>query len=176
MLRRKNNPESERDVLLNKAVKFLNKNKYTFVERLGSGSYGDVIAIQKKYSEVIAAKIMHKKYTSPGEIYLWPCLKHPNVLPLLEKMHHKDIDIFLMPAMFDSLYNVSKNPGFRNSSKLFERTIGWMKDMFTGLEYIHGYGVCHMDIKMDNILISSDLRAIISDFSGIAETKEPINR
>lgn len=124
-----------------------------------------------------AAKIIHKKkFTSPGECYLWTCLRHPNVLPLLDKFHYKEVDIFIMPLMTDSLYKVLRNPDFRNSPNLFEKTVDWIQDVTTGLEYMHGYGVCHLDLKVDNILISSELRAVICDFSGIAETKKPVKR
>lgn len=173
MYRKKNN---ERTELLAKAVRFLKNKGYTFIKGLGAGTYGDVIALRNKNSEMIAAKVQHKAYTAPGEIYLWPCLRHPNVLPLLGKMHHKDLDIFVMPLMPNTLCDVLKDANFRNNTRFFDMTIGWIKDMVTGLEYLHAYGVCHMDIKEENILISSDLTAVLADFSGIAETKEPIKR
>lgn len=169
--------EYDKDVIQEKSIKFLKKKNYTFVKEIGSGVYGNVIAIkQKKDSQIMAAKLIHKKLTSPGEFYLWPCLRHPNVLPLLNRMHCKDVDIFVMPLLSDSLYKVLKNQEFRNSPNLFEMTVGWMRDIMSGLEYIHGYGVCHMDLKVDNILISSEMRAVICDFSGISETKAPVNR
>lgn len=176
MFKRKNKLQFDRNILVKNAIKFLQKKDYTFVKRLGSGSFGDVIAIQKKGSEVMAAKIMHKSYTAQGELYLWPCLKHPNVLPLVDRLYNKNTDIFVMPLMHDSLYDVLDDADFRNSPKLLDMTIDWMRDMISGLEYMHGYGVCHMDLKADNIMISKNLRAVISDFSGIAETKEPLNR
>jgi len=39
-----------------------------------------------------------------------------------------------------------------------------MADMARGLEYAHGMGVWHRDIKPDNVLVTSDGRAVISDF------------
>lgn len=177
IFKRKNKCEYDRDYMQKQAKKFLKKKNYTFVKEIGSGGFGTVIAIQRKSdSKIIAAKVQHKTYTSPGELYLWPCLRHPNVLPLLDTMHYKNMDIFLMPLLSDCLYNVLSNPDFRNSPKLFEMTIIWMKDLMTALEYMHGYGACHLDVKPDNILITSDLRAVICDFSGIAETKAPVNK
>lgn len=176
MYKKKHNLEYERTQLRKKAVKYLKTIGYTFIKNLGSGTYGDVIAFRNADSEMIAAKVQHKAYTAPGEMYLWPCLRHPNVLPLLGRMHHKILDIFVMPLMPYTLCDILKDSNFRNNTKLFEMTTGWMKDMVTGLEYLHAYGVCHMDIKEENILISSDLTAVIADFSGIAETKEPVRR
>ena len=86
--RNRNNPfESyDRNKIKNTAAKFFTKNDYMFVRELGSGSYGDVIAVKKATEEkVIAAKIIHKDHAAPGEIYLWPCFRHPNVLPLLKR-------------------------------------------------------------------------------------------
>lgn len=167
----------DREYIQEKAGKFLKMKGYVLLKDLGSGSYGDVIGIQKKSnSKIIAAKIMHRNITSPGEIYLWPCLRHPNVLPLLQRMHYKNVDIFLMPMLDNCLYDVLKDPKIRTSLELFQTTTGWLRDIMTGLEYLHEYGVCHLDLTVKNILISSDSKGVICDFSGIAETKQLVNR
>ena len=159
------------------AAKYFTKNNYIFVEMLGSGSFGEVFAVKKTSDEkLVAAKIMHKHHTAPGEVYLWPCLRHPNVLPLQKRICYKNVDIFFMPHYPLSLFKALKSPKYRRSPEFFEMTLGWLKDMMTGLEYLHEYGVCHLDIKVDNILITSESRAVICDFCGIAETKQLVNR
>ena len=73
-----------------KTIKFLKKKNYCFIEDIGSGAFGDVIAIKRKTErKLFAAKIVHKDYVSPGERYLWPCLKPPNILSLLRVIHIK---------------------------------------------------------------------------------------
>ena len=159
------------------AIKFFVKNNYTFVKVLGTGGFGDVVAVKKESDEkIIAAKIIHKSRTSPGEVYLWPCLRHPNVLPQQKRFCYKNIDIFFMPYYPASLFKVLQSPNFRYRPERFEMMVGFIKDLMTGLEYLHEYGVCHLDLKADNILITSEWRAVICDFSGIAETKQLVNR
>ena len=159
------------------AVKFFIKNNYAIVKDIGSGGFGDVVAVKKESDKkIVAAKIMHKKRTSPGEVYLWPSLRHPNVLPLHKRVCYKNVDIFFMPHYPLSLYKVLKSPQFRHSPERFEKMLGFMKDLITGLEYLHEYGVCHLDVKADNILITPEWRAVICDFSGIAETKTLVNK
>ena len=60
---------------------------------------------------------------------------------------------------------------------------GWYEDLREGLDYIHGEGVIHRDVTLENVLIGSDGRAVLSDF-GVskvlprdlrAELKETMN-
>ena len=166
----------DRDKIRETAAKYFLKNNYMFLKFLGAGAFGEVVAIKKESdAKIIAAKLMHKDYTSPGEVYLWPCLRHPNVLPLEKRICYKNTDIFLTPYHPTSLHRALKSPKFRQSPELFEITLGWIKGFMTGLEYLHEYGVCHWDLKADNILITSEGQAVICDFSGIAETKDFVN-
>ena len=48
-----------------------------------------------------------------------------------------------------------------------ERAMQWLADIREGLEYIHAQGVVHRDIKLENVLINAEGRAVLSDF-GVA--------
>ena len=45
-----------------------------------------------------------------------------------------------------------------------ERAAAWFADVCEGLDYIHSQGIVHGDVKLENILIGPDGRAVISDF------------
>lgn len=48
----------------------------------------------------------------------------------------------------------------------------WYDDIREGLTYVHGKGVIHRDLKLQNILIGPDGRAVITDF-GISRIFDP---
>ena len=75
----------DRDATQKKAIKVLAKKKYKFVEEVGRGSFGDVLAIKsKKNKEMLAAKIIHPDFTSSTEVSLWPQLDLVNIVPVLD--------------------------------------------------------------------------------------------
>lgn len=45
-----------------------------------------------------------------------------------------------------------------------DRTAAWFRDLCEGLAYIHAQGVVHRDLKLENVLVGPDGRAVISDF------------
>lgn len=51
-----------------------------------------------------------------------------------------------------------------------------MADVLSGLEYLHNAGVCHLDLKADNILLSESNSAVISDFGAMSRTDQPADK
>ena len=48
----------------------------------------------------------------------------------------------------------------------------WYEDLRDGLDYIHGRGILHRDLKLQNVLVGPDGHAVLSDF-GIAKIFDP---
>ena len=48
----------------------------------------------------------------------------------------------------------------------------WYEDLREGLAYIHGKGILHRDLKLQNVLIGADGHAVLSDF-GVAKIFNP---
>ena len=48
--------------------------------------------------------------------------------------------------------------------------------MFESLDYLHRVGVCHLDFKIDNLLITTEKAAVICDFSALDKTNKPTNK
>ena len=48
----------------------------------------------------------------------------------------------------------------------------WYEDLREGLAYVHGKGILHRDLKLQNVLIGPDGHAVLSDF-GVAKIFDP---
>ena len=56
-----------------------------------------------------------------------------------------------------------------------EQVAEWYEDLRDGLAYIHGRGILHRDLKLQNVLIGPDGHAVLSDF-GVARIFDPALR
>ena len=45
-----------------------------------------------------------------------------------------------------------------------DRIVAWFRQMCEAVDYIHEQGIVHRDIKLNNILLASDERVVLSDF------------
>ena len=45
-----------------------------------------------------------------------------------------------------------------------ECVLGWFTELASALDYIHAQGIVHRDIKLGNVLLSSDGHVVLSDF------------
>ena len=140
-------------------------NRYKLIRQIGEGGYGIVwlacdilhnieVAI-KIYKDSIPCDIVeraHKEYAIGMSLY------HPNILPSYDFNHYEGALYIVMP--YCSFGSIDKLCG-----KIPEHTL-WriIKDIASGLEYLHNYGIMHLDIKPANILLDSQGRYVISDF------------
>lgn len=98
------------------------------------------------------------------EASLWGPLEHPNILPLY--------GIYPLGDQHGHIALVS--PWVENGtlSNYLERCpsvsrISLISDILEGLQYLHGKGIVHQDLKAANILISPGGHALLADF-GVA--------
>ncbi|KAF8322912.1 kinase-like domain-containing protein, partial [Cantharellus anzutake] len=95
------------------------------------------------------------------ECGIWLTLKHPNITPFLgwalkiSNVIHAHI--FTELAVNHSIARFIKSHPDANMKKL-------LRDSAEGIEYLHAEGIIHGDIKPTNILVNSDLRAVLCDF------------
>ncbi len=71
----------------------------------------------------------------------------------------------------DALDEATEADGMRAATRYESRVAGWYEDLREGLAYIHGKNIVHRDVKLENVLIGSDGRAVLSDF-GVAKVAE----
>ncbi|KAF5362327.1 hypothetical protein D9756_002589 [Leucocoprinus leucothites] len=96
------------------------------------------------------------------ELIVWAHASHPNILPfcgvLLENVNNSQRICLVSPFMKNGNLH---DYGPRLSQK---SRIPLILDVINGLHYLHGLGIVHSDLKGENVLISNEGRAMITDF------------
>ena len=157
-------------------------------EELGRGAYGKVFKV-KYCSMICAAKEIHSLLVEAAnpeekrrlkdsflrECYHCSSLRHPNIVRFIGVYYPgKDslLPTMLMELMDDSLTNYVKKPNIG-----MKRKASILYDVSLGLSYLHGYDppIVHRDLSPNNILMSCDFVAKISDL-GVAKVIRADNK
>ncbi|XP_047507558.1 serine/threonine-protein kinase STK11 isoform X4 [Pieris napi] len=152
--------------------------KYVMGDILGEGSYGKVKEMLD--SETLcrrAVKILKKRklrripngeQNVQREIQLLQILRHKNVIELVDVMYNDEkqkmylVMEFCVGVLQDML---ESSPGKKFPQ---HQAHEYFTQLLDGLEYLHGQGVVHKDIKPGNLLLTLDQTLKITDF-GVAE-------
>uniref|UniRef100_A0A1J3CRW3 non-specific serine/threonine protein kinase n=1 Tax=Noccaea caerulescens TaxID=107243 RepID=A0A1J3CRW3_NOCCA len=154
-------------------------NEYVRECKIGSGSYGKVVLYRSTVDgQYYAIKAFHKSHllrlrVAPSEtamsdvlreVMIMKILEHPNIVNLIEVIDDPEADDFYMVLEYVDgkwVYDGSGPPG-----ALGEKTARkYLRDIVTGLMYLHAHNVIHGDIKPDNLLVTSTGTVKIGDFS-----------
>jgi tetratricopeptide (TPR) repeat protein len=160
--------------------------RYRYIEKIGSGGMGVVHKVYDlKLNKPVAMKILREGLAGSGkaierffrEARIAATLNHPNIVNIcdynINQQTHKSyiameyVDGPSLRDMFED-YFVSGPP------PLEQRVVDalyYMSQICDALHITHSKGIIHRDIKPDNILISSQRIAKITDF-GIVHIEE----
>uniref|UniRef100_J3NFE6 non-specific serine/threonine protein kinase n=2 Tax=Oryza brachyantha TaxID=4533 RepID=J3NFE6_ORYBR len=149
-------------------------NEYIHQRKIGSGSYGKVVLYKNmEDGKLYAVKVLHKSYmkkihVAPSEtamsdvlreVSIMKMLDHPNIVNLIEVIDDPEIDKFYMVLEYVEQKLVCNNGLGETSSRKY------LRDIISGLMYLHSHNIIHGDIKPDNILITINGNVKIGDFS-----------
>ena len=166
---------SKEQTLKREAIALLKKNNYDFVRSIGSGEFGEVISCKStKYHRKVAVKIVTSLNIKEKEQQLWNRVLHPNILPLMDFIKYPEFELFIMPLAKKSLYTYMKDRRFLQKSSSFETTKSWLRGALKAVDFLHKGGICHLDVKIDNVLITSNNKAVLSDFSCVNTIKDKV--
>ncbi|KAL8204718.1 hypothetical protein R6Q57_010341 [Mikania cordata] len=154
-------------------------NEYVRVCKLGSGSYGKVVLYRSQVDgKHYAIKAFHKSHllklrVAPSEtamtdvlreVLIMKMLNHPNIVNLVEVINDPNTDHFYMVLEYVEgkwVFEGAGPPGGLGE-KVARR---YLRDIVSGLIYLHAHNIVHGDIKPDNLLITATGTVKIADFS-----------
>ena len=166
-------------------------NDYSFIDVVGSGSFGTVYKVEKD-NVIYAAKVFSesfvlKEYTSDrnritNEIDALKIVNSDNLVKYYDDFEYvlesglKTHIIIMEFVTGEKLTNVIKN--YTDEEQLIEL----FKNILSAVNQLHNYGIVHRDLKPDNILITDDGKikiidyglAKLIDFSSITRTGDNI--
>lgn len=156
--------------------------KYEWLKIIGQGTFGVVYKAQQKTEDrkiVAIKKVFQDPKYSNREFKIVVELNHPNCIKVhkffFSQNTEKPNEVYLnlvMDYIPDTLYKilrfyVKKNIPFPNAlGKIYSY------QMFRALAYIHNLGICHRDIKPQNILIDINThKLVLCDFGSAKQLK-----
>lgn len=165
---------------------FKDKGSYEDLSEIGNGAYGTVYRAKNRSSDqVVAMKKIRVPLADDGvpmstlrEISLLRHLdqyEHPNIVRLLDICQGKRLDrerYMILFMVFEHMeYDLARfldnipHPNGLSLSKI----VSFMKDIFSGVDFLHSRRVVHRDLKPQNLLVTKTGRIKIADF-GLAKT------
>ena len=135
-------------------------DNYTKIQELGIGAYYKVYRVQnKKTKEVYACKELAKskindKEKFKNEINIMSRCDHPNIIKLYEIFEDaRYIDLIMEQCLGGSLFDrlLKKMEDEDETFSESEAAIIF-KQIITAINYCHNQGICHRDLKMENVL------------------------
>lgn len=149
-------------------------NRYEVVEKIGTGGMADVYrAMDHRLNRYVAVKILKNEYSEDTkfvtkfrqEAQAVACLSHPNVVAVYDVGEEQGMHFIVM----EFVEGITLKSYIEKKGKLSVReAVGIGIQIASGLEAAHNSHIIHRDIKPQNILISRDGTAKVTDF-GIAK-------
>lgn len=146
--------------------------KYSVVDRIGKGSYGDVFKVKDALGNVFALKML-RLWEVSNELYK----------PLIEKFEQEyktgrlSSEYLIHSLDFGIIkgnpYLLMEYCSQGDLSKLVGRDIRFLpnyaRDILEGLHALHSEGKIHRDMKPENVLIRNNGKAALTDFGVVGE-------
>ena len=147
-------------------------DKFQILKNCGDGTYGVVYqAMNKTTREVVAIKKMKKKFETWDEamrlreVKSLRRLNHQNVVKLKEVLRVQN-DVYLVFEYMSGtiLDYMQEQQRYRGANGVpADKITSIMKQILTGLDFIHGRGYFHRDLKPENLLYQ-DNQLKLADF------------
>lgn len=144
--------------------------KYEVIEEVGRGGVAVVYRGRHKVlHNDVAVKVLHQEFTHDDEFVKRfingarsaARLKHPNIIPVFDVGDEKGCHFIVMEFLRgETLEDRIKKHG-PHSAREIEEII---RPLAAALDYAHGAGIIHRDIKSPNVIIKEDGTPVLMDF------------
>ncbi len=146
----------------------------TLQQLIGQGGMGAVyLAQQSRPRRQVAVKVLLPSTTlKPQHLAAFlerfrretdaaASLEHPNIMPVYEYGERDGLAYLVMPYISGgTLRDVME----REALLTFPKTVNYLEQMASALDFAHTRGVIHRDIKPANILLTPEGRLLLTDF------------
>nr|XP_020460362.1 uncharacterized protein LOC109962735 isoform X2 [Monopterus albus] len=141
--------------------------EYCVLHHIQNGSYGDVFCVQDKRTGFkCAAKRIPLSHFSSEEVSTWSALNSPRVVELLGAVREGLSVILFMDLKPACLAQLLKEMTCLPE----DLALHYLHQLLGALEHLHRRKVLHLDVKVDNVLLSANCRdTFLCDF-GLSET------
>lgn len=153
--------------------------EYEFLRSIGRGAQAEVYLVRNVETGILlAAKVYDKAFLyrvnlgdaeqpiqkTVREIQIMSTLKHPNCMGLVEVLDDDYTNSVIIITQFADAGSLlpqrSKTDPIPEAKARF-----YFYQIASGLQHIHSHNIIHRDIKPENIMMFSDGRVTIADFS-----------
>jgi len=140
---------------------------FGFVYRARDSVTGETVAIKELFPNLVGDSRMVQRFIQEARATLH--LTHPNIARTHNIFQHGDTYYLVM----EYLAGGSLADRLRRGPLPAEEAVRIMRSLCTALEYAHGLGVVHCDLKPANVLFDAQDEVHLADF-GIAHVSEDL--
>ena len=148
------------------------EGRYAIERELGEGGMATVyLADDLKHERKVALKVLKPELAAVvggerflAEIKTTANLQHPHILPLFDSGEEDGFLFYVMPFVEGESLRQRID---REKQLAVQDSLEITQKVANALDYAHGHGVVHRDIKPGNILLSEQGEPLVADF-GIA--------
>ncbi len=140
---------------------------YRVLYCVGAGTFARVFrAAHRDTNQIYAVKVLRNSQAGEAESFrregeLGATLQHPNIVPIHEVVSKRDVHYIVMDFIEGRNFRE-----FARVRRIFEplEAANIIEGVMAGLNYAFQQGVTHRDLKMSNVLVSSEGVAKLVDF------------
>ena len=141
---------------------------YVLADKLGEGSFGTAYrATQESTGQGVAVKVLHSVNARfRAEVDRLSLVSdHPHIVTLVDADLDHQPPYLVTPLLSGSLLDqIPQNP----TEVDVEKVCGWFRQLAEALEFIHGRGILHCDLKPANVLLGQEGQVRLTDFGQAA--------